>query len=192
MIFVTVGAQMPFDRLMKSVDAWAAKAGRTTDVFAQTSHDCWQPRHIEHCAHLNASEFEQYAAGADLIVGHAGMGTILTAMQHAKPLLVLPRRGHLSETRNDHQMATARRFAERTPLAIAWDAHDLPAMLDAADRIAPMPRIGGYASESLLMALRNAIQPNAMPFTSQWSGASAGSDAQPIRFEQPDELRKAA
>ena len=31
------------------------------------------------------------------MVGHAGMGTIITALQSAKPLLVLPRIGALGE-----------------------------------------------------------------------------------------------
>ena len=34
MIFVTVGTDSPFDRLMQVVDEWAAASGRT-DVFAQ-------------------------------------------------------------------------------------------------------------------------------------------------------------
>ena len=42
MIFVTVGAQMPFDRMCKAVDAWAAKRGRS-DVFAQIGETEWRP-----------------------------------------------------------------------------------------------------------------------------------------------------
>ena len=34
MIFVTVGTQLAFDRMIKAVDEWAGARGRT-DVFAQ-------------------------------------------------------------------------------------------------------------------------------------------------------------
>ncbi len=33
MIFVTVGEQLPFDRLVRAVDEWAAASGK--EVFAQ-------------------------------------------------------------------------------------------------------------------------------------------------------------
>ena len=62
---------------------------------------------------------------ADAIIGHAGIGTIITALQLAKPLLVMPRQGALRETRNDHQLATARRFCNFPSVHVAQDEHDL-------------------------------------------------------------------
>ena len=38
MIFVTVGAQLPFDRLVDTVDAWAGRKG-DTEVLAQIAVD---------------------------------------------------------------------------------------------------------------------------------------------------------
>ena len=46
---------------------------------------------------------------AAAIVAHAGMGTILTALETGKRLLVMPRRAALGEHRNDHQLATVSR-----------------------------------------------------------------------------------
>ena len=42
MIFVTVGHQMPFDRLIAAVDAWAGARGRS-DVFAQIGTTSLRP-----------------------------------------------------------------------------------------------------------------------------------------------------
>ena len=67
---------------------------------------------------------------ADAIVAHAGMGTILTALELGKPLLVLPRRASLGEHRNEHQLATARRFADTGRLAVAFDESELAQRLD--------------------------------------------------------------
>ncbi len=57
---------------------------------------------------------------ATAIVAHAGMGTILTALEMGKPLLVMPRRAALGEHRNDHQLATASRFAELGRVKVAF------------------------------------------------------------------------
>lgn len=157
MIFITVGAQMPFDRLVRAVDAWAAARGRR-DVFAQIGATPWRPRHIQWAAKLDAGEFRQRLFEADAVVTHAGMGTIIEALQFGKPLLVMPRRGDLRETRNDHQFGTARAFADAGRLAVAWEEEDIAAGLDALERMPAPQRIPSHASLALLTAVRSFIR----------------------------------
>ena len=123
MIFVTVGSDIPFDRLIKAVDRWAG-GQRRHDVFAQIGRGGWEPSFISFAAMLEPPAFNEYLAASEMVVGHAGMGTILSALQNSKPILVMPRRGQLGETRNDHQMATARQllklgkvYAPKAPIA---------------------------------------------------------------------------
>ena len=52
MIFVTVGTQLAFDRLIGAVDAWAARTPGS-DVFAQTGPGTYTPRHIEYAAFIS-------------------------------------------------------------------------------------------------------------------------------------------
>ena len=118
MIFVTVGTQLPFDRLIAAVDAWAGETG-VGDVFAQIGPTAYVPRHIEFAQFIPPAECAQRMREADAIVAHAGMGTILNALQLGKPLLVMPRRASLGEHRNEHQSATARRFEELGSVAVA-------------------------------------------------------------------------
>ena len=56
MILVTVGAQMPFDRMTRAVDAWAGERGRT-DVFAQIGPTDFIPQNIEWTAFLEPEQF---------------------------------------------------------------------------------------------------------------------------------------
>ncbi len=145
MIFVTVGGQKSFDRLVDCVDAWAAERdlGRG-EVLAQIGRTDRTPAHIDSVASLGPAEYRQAFLGADLVVAHAGMGTILTALDLGKPLLVMPRRAELGEHRNDHQLATARQLEELVQLAVAWDEAGLRARLaDPSSIPAPCP-----ASES--------------------------------------------
>src|SRR5207247_675720 len=109
-IFVTVGHQMPFDRMVRVVDDWAGRSGRT-DLFGQIGRTDYRPRHFNVAAHISPEEFKRRMQNASGIVAHAGTGTIIAAMQLSKPLLVLPRLTALRETCNDHQIPTAKHFA---------------------------------------------------------------------------------
>ncbi len=152
MIFVTVGHQMPFDRMVQAVDQWAA-ANNRDDVFAQIGATKYVPKHIQWAATIDPSEFAQRIADADVVVAHAGMGTILTAFELGTPILVMPRRAALHETRNDHQVATAQRFSEMGRLAVAMDEHELPEMLDHVSSLTAGGVISSSASPELIQAL---------------------------------------
>jgi UDP-N-acetylglucosamine transferase subunit ALG13 len=147
-IFVTVGSQMPFPRLINAVDEWAATT-RRTDVFAQIGDASRPPRHIEWVRMLAPGEFRTRVQQADVVVGHAGMGTIITALELGVPLIAMPRRAHLGETRNDHQVATARHFA-RLGVATPADGPALVQHLARLDELAAVPRIRDDADPSLL------------------------------------------
>lgn len=175
MIFVTVGAQMPFDRLVHALDAWAA-THRDVAVFAQVGDTPAPPAHIPYSRMLTPAEFAERVRGAQLIVAHAGMGSILTALEYGKPLLVMPRRADLRETRNDHQLATVKQFADNARIHVAPDEHALATQLDALLSQAPAPgmgpQIGAFASPALLSAIRDFILENRLP---QAAGAPASA-----------------
>lgn len=152
MIFVTVGHQTPFDRLIEAMDGWAAQSGR--DCLAQIGDGRYEPRHMRFERWMSPQRFQEAMQQASAIVAHAGTGTILSAMQLGKPLLVLPRHSSRQETRNDHQIATARHFAAAGHVLAANDAAELVQLLPQVERQAPRERIGGEASPQLLAAVR--------------------------------------
>lgn len=153
MIFVTVGTQLPFDRLARAVDAWAGRR-RASDVFAQIGPTPWRPVHMQWAAFLTADECRRRTIEASVVVAHAGMGSILTALELGKPIIVMPRRADLQEHRNDHQMATARWFAAQGRISVAFDEEELCGKLDEADRIRSGQPISGAASPELVDAVR--------------------------------------
>jgi len=131
-IFVTVGSHQDFDRLIRGVDAWAGARGRS-DVFAQIGPSAYAPQHIAWTQQLSPGEFAERMRAASAVVAHAGIGTIFTAMELGKPLLVMPRRADLHETRNDHQLATAERLPRFINALVVTDERDLPAALDGVE-----------------------------------------------------------
>jgi len=111
MIFVTVGSQLPFDRLIKTIDQWAETECKSQKVFAQIGKSEYKPKNIEFCQNMSPDDYNAYFEKADMIVAHAGMGTIISALEHGKPLIILPRLACNGEHRNDHQLATSKHFA---------------------------------------------------------------------------------
>lgn len=103
---------------------------------------------------LDPGEFRERVQAASVIVAHAGMGSILTAMEYGKPILVMPRRGDLGETRNDHQVSSARHFLESGEISVAIDEHELQAKLDQLCSLRPSEQISPYASAELIATLR--------------------------------------
>jgi UDP-N-acetylglucosamine transferase subunit ALG13 len=152
-IFVTVGTQLPFDRLISTIDAWAGRTGRR-DILAQIGPSQLRPQFIEYRPFFSPEEFSRHFADAELVIAHAGMGSIISAMSQGKPILVMPRSASLHEHRNDHQLSIARRFRESGRIPVAMDENDLDAQLSQLKRIPVHSRIGLYASPELLQAVR--------------------------------------
>lgn len=128
MIFVTVGTQLPFDRLIKTVDDWCSESD--TDVFAQIGPSNNIYHNLKHKPFLDPVEFDNYFSNANLIIAHAGMGSILTALTYGKQLIIMPRKANLGEHRNDHQMATAKRFENKEGVFVAWNEQELSKLLN--------------------------------------------------------------
>ena len=156
MIFVTVGAQMPFDRMIRAIDEWSVH-GRRADVVAQIGNGSFEPRALCWTRFMSPEEFRQSVTNARLVVAHAGMGSILTALELGKSILVMPRRGDLRETRNDHQIATAEALRRQGRVNVASDTAELVQQLDRLESLpAPAP-IRATASPELINAIRSFI-----------------------------------
>lgn len=133
MIFLTVGTQLPFDRLARALDDWCGQYGKNVNVFGQIGvigPDSYRPQNFEWAEKISPDAFTRRVREARVVVGHAGMGSIITAMTFRKPTLIMARRAHLGEHRNDHQEATLQRFRSRSGLHAVTNATDLAEQLN--------------------------------------------------------------
>ena len=105
MIFVTVGTQLSFDRLVKQAENWALE-NNYTDIVFQVGSQGYKPLTGRSFEFISGKEADNYFNEASVVIGHAGMGTILSCLSEGKPLVFMPRLYTLNEHRNDHQLAT--------------------------------------------------------------------------------------
>jgi UDP-N-acetylglucosamine transferase subunit ALG13 len=154
LIFATVGSQGPFDRLIHAVDEWTALRGRS-DVFAQIGKAKYIPKHIRFTEFVDPREFKRLVEEAQLVVAHGGIGSIISALEAAKPIVVMPRRAQFREQRNDHQVATARQFEGKGQIIVAYEEQSLAERLDYALTLGKTERIKMEASPQLIMTIRS-------------------------------------
>lgn len=152
MILVTVGTQLPFDRLIRAIDEIAPQL--TSPVFAQIGKGGSPPRHCQFASDVTPASFDRLLEEASLIVAHAGIGSILMAQKFSKPLLIMPRRAELGEHRNDHQLATAHAMERRTGVYVAYDELALQQQLLRGSAIPP-PSPDLHQRELLKRTLRH-------------------------------------
>ena len=154
MIFVTIGTQLPFDRLIRIIDELAPELNE--EIIAQVYQCGFSPKNIKTVDFLAPDEFNSLFDKARLIVSHAGMGTILSALQRNKPIIVFPRIAALGEHRNEHQLATAKKFKDLGSVYVAMDEEELKTLLLRKD-LNPLAEIGKYASSSLIESVEDFI-----------------------------------
>ena len=101
---------------------------------------------------------------ADSVVCHAGVGTIMTALQAEHTPVVIPRRADRGEHVDDHQMDIASRFAERGLVRCVTPETDLVPLLEPRGEN-PDRRIG-MGSTELRAAVSKAVA--AKPGRRRW------------------------
>lgn len=135
---------MPFDRLIKAMDAWALRHP-DENVLAQTGEGSWVPTHMPYREMFSPDEFRRHCSNCNVIVSHVGMGTVIMAADLQRPLVAVPRRQHLNEANSDHQVATAAWLRDRPGVSIIDSELDLEG---AIERMAATRGAATFGSES--------------------------------------------
>jgi UDP-N-acetylglucosamine transferase subunit ALG13 len=154
MIFLTLGTQLPFDRLVQALDEIADQIDEP--IFGQIGASTYTPKHFEVADFLTPSDFGKHFSEARVIVSHAGIGTILSGMKAEKPLLLMARRAGLGEHRNDHQLATVAQMQKISGIQIIENGSEMLSALQDKN----LPSIKNQASaqrDALIAGLRTEI-----------------------------------
>jgi UDP-N-acetylglucosamine transferase subunit ALG13 len=112
MIFVTVGNHFQgFERLLRKVDEIALRIPH--EIVIQKGYSKYVPQNAKYFNFVPLKTAVEYIQKSDLVVSHAGMGTIILCKASGIPILIFPRRERYKEHVNDHQLEIAMVLKER-------------------------------------------------------------------------------
>jgi UDP-N-acetylglucosamine transferase subunit ALG13 len=118
MILVCVGSsQFPFDRLLRAVDALP----RREQLVVQHGPSDVRPGNARCVPYVPFERFTELVREARVVVTHGGVGSILVSLTNGKRPYVVPRLEAFGETVDDHQVESARRFAEAGLVTLVED-----------------------------------------------------------------------
>lgn len=154
MIFVTVGTHYQgFERLVKKMDEIAGKID--DEVIMQIGYTKYEPKNAKWFRFLEREEdiLELYKK-ADVIVAHAGAGTLLTALSFGKPIVVVPRLKKFGEHVDDQQLELAEALESMGKAIAVYDIEKLEEAIKKARSLKYKPikrerRLANFLKEYL-------------------------------------------
>lgn len=148
---------LPFDRLIQAMDRWA-QDNPHEEVFAQIGNGAYEPRHMEYQRMLSPVDFNRLVNRADLLVAHAGTGSVIAAAEIAKPIVLLARLARLREHTTDHQVHTAQWLADRPGVFVAPTEADLDSKIaEARSLLVSGEALSATAPVSFIHKIRAAL-----------------------------------
>lgn len=150
MIFATCGTSpFRFDRMMRALEALPAEE-------LNVQHG---PSPAPPCAaaypFLGFGTMVELMEEADIVVSHAGVGSIMCALQAGHVPVVFPRLKRYSETVDDHQAELATALAERGTVILATTPEEL---VSAVQSVPPRTGHAAFPADSLRRAVHAAIR----------------------------------
>lgn len=131
-MLVTLGTErFPFPRALKSV----AEVGQGAEISWQTGHTAVDvPLPGTQHQWWSAHELGAAARAVDVVITHAGVGSILLALRAGRRPVLLPRLADLGEHVDNHQVELARQLRDRGLAIVAEPGDRLGPLLERAAR----------------------------------------------------------
>ena len=145
MIFVTIGTCEPFDRLVEAADGLAVRER----VVVQTGLSTIRPRLAESVDFLPYPRLVELVREARVVVTHAGVGSVLTALLNRVSPIVVPRRERYGEAVDDHQLELASRLQRLGLVTVVLDTEGLEAAVRKESGSADLVQPGEVLIEEL-------------------------------------------
>ena len=109
-IMTNIGTMFPFDRLTKEIDKLGNK---NLDVFAQIGDSKYVPKNVKFVNFMDHTGFALNAKKQDVIISHAGIGSIIELMGLNKRIILFPRLKKYGEAIDDHQLEICKAFNKK-------------------------------------------------------------------------------
>lgn len=119
LLFATVGATLPFDRLVDTVATLKAEGAIPDEVIVQTGVGGHAPAGLAVSETLPFDRVQEILRDARVVVCHGGTGSLITALRQGCHVIAMPRLSTLGEHYDDHQAEITAAFAARGLVLVA-------------------------------------------------------------------------
>ena len=138
--FVSVGnANQPFRRLLDEISRIARDLPQP--VIVQHGNTPFRTEGCQAMPFVEMDEFEHLVEKADLLIIHAGAGSVIHAAHAGKVPVVIPRRQELGEHVDNHQLEFVQELEKTGRIVAVYDCELLlQAIADAQTRQSEMQR----------------------------------------------------
>lgn len=157
MILVILGTQdKPFIRLLEAIEKQKQKQLIHDEVIVQAGCTKLKTDQMQMFDLLPIDEFDRLIHEADVVITHAGVGSILSALKKGKKVIACARLAKYGEHTNDHQLQIQEEFARQGYLISCNDFSKIHEMLDKINEFTPKPYIS--TTENVVNVIRDFIQ----------------------------------
>lgn len=157
--FVSVGnGTQPFDRLLQAVSGISAQLPQP--VIVQHGSTPFSGKGCQSKTFVEMNEFGRLIEMSELLILHAGAGSVINAVRAGKVPVVVPRMAARGEILDDHQLGFARAMAAAGRVVLVEEPEELlPAVAEAlARQKAGRPAVG---EPRMIALVREAIRTHA-------------------------------
>jgi UDP-N-acetylglucosamine transferase subunit ALG13 len=138
LLFATVGATLPFDRLVHAVAELKAQGAIPEHVLIQRGVGGETPDGVESVETLPFDRIQTLLKEADIVVCHGGTGSLITALREGCRVIAMPRLMEKGEHYDNHQAEITSAFAARGLIDVANSTSELAEALKAARSKTPV------------------------------------------------------
>lgn len=141
MIFVTVGSDKGYPRLLHAVDRLKTDGLIDEDVLLQIGRTPdFSSEMCKVVQFLAPSDYEQCMRDASVVICHGGAGTMIQALNIGKLPVVMPRRKHYGEHVDDHQLEGAQALAAEGRIILVHEPYELLTAIEEARTRTVLPQ----------------------------------------------------
>lgn len=126
MILVSLGThERPFARLAKAVEELIADGTIKETVIVQTGYTKYRIKGAQCHDFIEFDKMQDYLKNCRILITHSGVGSIMSGLEYGKPVIAVPRRQHLNEHSDDHQMQITEKMEKSGAVIPVYDISTL-------------------------------------------------------------------
>ncbi len=152
MILVTLGTQkQQFTRLLDYIE----NSKVNDKIIVQAGHTNYKSKKMEIFDFIGYDKMNKLVDEADIIITHAGTGSITTPLKKGKLVIACPRMAKYGEHVDDHQEQITKAFYDAKYLLVLDENSTLDEVLKKAKKFKPKKFVSN--TENFIEKLRNEI-----------------------------------